>query len=45
LYDIENDVIVDARIEWLTGDERSLAKEHLQALGGMGLDVWGDGSR
>jgi hypothetical protein len=39
LYDIENDIIVDARIEPLTADERSLAKEHLEALGGMGLDL------
>jgi hypothetical protein len=39
LYDIENDIIVDARIEPLTVDERSLAKEHLKALGGMGLDL------
>ncbi|MDR2433427.1 MAG: transposase, partial [Treponema sp.] len=39
LYDIENDIIVDARIEPLTVDERSLAKEHLEALGGMGPDL------
>jgi hypothetical protein len=38
LYDIENDIIVEARIEPLGVDERSLAKEHLQALCGMGLD-------
>ncbi|MDR3160922.1 MAG: hypothetical protein LBU28_04835 [Spirochaetaceae bacterium] len=28
-YDIENDIIVDARIEPLSEDERSLAKEHI----------------
>jgi hypothetical protein len=38
LYDIENDIIVDARIERLTVDERSLAKAHLEALGVMGLN-------
>ncbi|MDR0760595.1 MAG: IS4 family transposase [Treponema sp.] len=38
LYDIANDIIVDARIEPLTVDERSLAKAHLEALGGMGLN-------
>jgi hypothetical protein len=32
LYDIENDIIVDAQIEPLTGDERSLAKEHPRTL-------------
>jgi hypothetical protein len=37
-YDIENDIIVDAKFESLTVDERSLAKEHLQALGDMELD-------
>jgi hypothetical protein len=41
LYDIGNDIIVDARIERLTEDERSLAKEHFQALAGMGLDLGG----
>jgi hypothetical protein len=39
LYDIENDIIVDARLEPLTVNERSLAKEHLEALAGMGLDI------
>jgi hypothetical protein len=38
LYDISNDIIVDAIIERLTVDERSLAKEHLEAMRGMGLD-------
>jgi hypothetical protein len=38
LYDIENDIIVDAIIERLAGDERSLAKEHLQTLSSLGLD-------
>jgi hypothetical protein len=37
LYDIENDIIVDASIERLTIDERSLAKTHIEALGGMGF--------
>jgi hypothetical protein len=37
-YDIENDIIVDAKLEPLTVDERSFAKEHLRALGGMELD-------
>jgi hypothetical protein len=37
LYDIENDIIADAKIEPLGVDERSLAKAHLEALGGMGL--------
>jgi hypothetical protein len=36
LYDIENDLIVDARIEPLAVDERSLAKEHIKKLGEMG---------
>jgi hypothetical protein len=40
-YDIENNIIVDAAIEPLTGDERSLAKGYLNALGGMGLDFEG----
>jgi hypothetical protein len=31
-YDIENDIIADARLEPLGVDERSLAKEHLKAL-------------
>jgi hypothetical protein len=37
LYDIENDIVVDASIERLTVDERSLAKAHIEALGGMRL--------
>jgi hypothetical protein len=41
LYDIENDIIVDATIEPLSRDERSLAKEHLDALVGMGPDLGG----
>jgi hypothetical protein len=41
LYDIENDIIVDATIEGLTVDERSLAKTHIEALGGRGLDFGG----
>jgi hypothetical protein len=41
LYDIENDIIVDANSERLTVDERSLAKTHIEALGGMGLDGGG----
>jgi hypothetical protein len=32
LYDIENDIIVDAKIEPLAVDERSLAKGNLEAL-------------
>jgi hypothetical protein len=39
LYDVENDIIVDAKIEPLTVDERSLAKGHLEAFGGMGLTL------
>ncbi|MDR1956346.1 MAG: transposase, partial [Treponema sp.] len=38
LYDIENDIIVDASIERLAVDERRLVKEHLEALTGRGLD-------
>jgi hypothetical protein len=34
LYDVENDIIVDAKIV----EERNLAKEHLQALNGMVLN-------
>jgi hypothetical protein len=41
LYDIENDIIVDAAIERLTVDERSLAKGHLNAFGGTGPDFGG----
>jgi hypothetical protein len=35
LYDIENDIIVDAAIERLTVDERSLAKTYIEAFAGM----------
>ena len=41
LYDIENDIIIDAKIEPLTADERTLAKGHIEALTGMGLDFGG----
>jgi hypothetical protein len=36
LYDIENDIIADAKIEPLTVDERSLAKDNLEALAELG---------
>jgi hypothetical protein len=36
LYDIENDIIADAKIEPLTMDERSLAKDNLEALAELG---------
>jgi hypothetical protein len=39
LYDIQNDIIVDAKIEPLTVDERNLAKAHLEALGTMAGNV------
>jgi hypothetical protein len=32
LYDVENDIIVDAKLEPITQDERSLAHEHIKAL-------------
>jgi hypothetical protein len=32
LYDLENDIVVDARISPVSGNERALAKEHLEAL-------------
>jgi uncharacterized protein YifE (UPF0438 family) len=35
LYDIEKDIIVDAKLAPLTVDERSLGKEHLEALASM----------
>ncbi|MDR2447691.1 MAG: hypothetical protein LBD58_10490 [Treponema sp.] len=38
LYDVESDIIVDAKIEPLAASGRSLAKERLEALDGMGLD-------
>jgi hypothetical protein len=41
LYDLENDIIVDARLEPLTVDERSLAKEHPEVLTGTALDRGG----
>jgi hypothetical protein len=41
VYDIENDIIVDATIERLTVDERSLTKTHIEAVGGMGPDFGG----
>jgi hypothetical protein len=41
LYDIGNDIIVDAKIEPLTADGRTLAKGHVEALRGMGLDFGG----
>jgi hypothetical protein len=36
LYDIENDLIVDARIEPMKIDERTLAGDHIRKLAGMG---------
>jgi hypothetical protein len=39
LYDIENDIIVDAKLEPLAVDERSLAKEHFETLAGIGPDL------
>jgi hypothetical protein len=35
LYDIENDLILDARIEPMKVDERTLAGEHIRKLAGM----------
>jgi ribosome-associated toxin RatA of RatAB toxin-antitoxin module len=35
LYDLENDIIVDARIGPVSGNERTMAEEHLQALLGL----------
>jgi hypothetical protein len=32
LYDIENDIVADAKIAPISGNERSLAEEHLSAL-------------
>jgi hypothetical protein len=40
LYDIENGIIVDAKIEPLSVDERSLERERIKALADMGLDFW-----
>jgi hypothetical protein len=39
LYDVENDIIVDAKLEPLAVDERSLAKEHLDVLADMRQDL------
>jgi hypothetical protein len=39
LYDIENDIIADAKIEPVSKDERSLAKGHIEALGELGLPI------
>jgi hypothetical protein len=41
LYDSGNDIIVDAVIERLSVDERSLAKQHIETLTGSGLDFGG----
>ena len=35
LYDLENNIVVDAKIASIHGDERTLAEEHLLALTGM----------
>lgn len=35
LYDVENDIIVDAKLEPVSRDERSLAMEHVKALSGL----------
>jgi hypothetical protein len=35
LYDIENDIIMDAALEPLTAGERTLAKGHIERLVGM----------
>jgi hypothetical protein len=35
LYDMENDLIVDARIEPMAADERTLATEHIRRLAGI----------
>jgi hypothetical protein len=35
LYDVENDIIVDAKLEPIEQDERSVAYEHIKALEGM----------
>jgi hypothetical protein len=39
LYDIENDIIVDAVIEKLICNERGLAKRHIRALSSLEADV------
>jgi hypothetical protein len=35
LYDLENDIIVDAKIAPVSGNERDLAAAHLEALSGL----------
>jgi hypothetical protein len=37
----ENDIIVDAKLEPLTKDKRSIAKEHLEEFIVMRLDLGG----
>jgi len=39
LYDVLNDIIIDARIEPLSVDERSLAKDHIDACADIVSDV------
>jgi hypothetical protein len=34
-YDLENDSIVDAKLALVSGNERALAEEHLEALRGL----------
>ncbi|MDR0684470.1 MAG: IS4 family transposase, partial [Spirochaetaceae bacterium] len=41
LYDVMNDIIVDARLEPLKVDERTLAEKHLEALAALELDLGG----
>lgn len=41
LYDLMNDIIVDAQFEPLKVDERTLAEKHFEALAGLGLDLRG----
>jgi hypothetical protein len=41
LYDIENDIIADAKIEPISKDERGLAKEHINALAETGSRLGG----
>ena len=36
LYDLENNIVVDAKIASIHENERTLAEEHLQTLAGMG---------
>ena len=36
LYDLQNNIVVDAKIGPITDNERALAEEHLRALQGMG---------